>query len=131
MLYCGDDNAWAVRFKVGVVIIRKTINQNDTNGNLTFDIDSCQIPADMQLRVTQANLTSSSIIDTVHPLLYLYGANNTVHMFNHHTYAGDQSHTISHTAYKMLQVRAPLILVLLELIMSHMMHQTLQAILPI
>ena len=63
------------------------------------------------------------------PLKYLYGATTQFPMLDYHTWIQVQSHTISHTVYKMLQVRAPLLLVLLELIISHMMHQTLQAIL--
>ena len=74
----GDDNL-AVSQSRGDVIIRKTINQNDINGNLTFDIFVSN-SSGYAARVTQDNLTSSGIIiiDTVPPLLYLYGINNTI-----------------------------------------------------
>ena len=61
----GDDNL-AVSQSRGDVIIRKTINQNDINGNLTFDIFVSN-SSGYAARVTQDNLTSSGIIiiDTV------------------------------------------------------------------
>ena len=60
------------------VFLEKTITQSDTNGNLTFDI-LVATSTGYAVRVTQNNLTTPNIIiDTVHPLLYLYGINNTV-----------------------------------------------------
>ena len=60
------------------VFLEKIITQSDTNGNLTFDI-LVATSTGYAVRVTQNNLTTPNIIiDTVHPLLYLYGINNTV-----------------------------------------------------
>ena len=60
------------------VFLEKIITQSDTNGNLTFDI-LVATSLGYAARVTQNNLTTSNIIiDTVPPLLYLYGANNTI-----------------------------------------------------
>ena len=65
--------------KVGVMsIIRKIITQNDTNGNLTFDIFASN-SSGYAARITQNDLTSSNIIiDTVPPIIHLYGINNTI-----------------------------------------------------
>ena len=60
------------------VFLEKIITQSDINGNLTFDI-FVSTSTGYAVRVTQNNLTTPNIIiDTVHPLLYLYGANNTI-----------------------------------------------------
>ena len=60
------------------VFLTKNITQSDTNGNLTFDI-LVATSTGYAARITQNNLTTPNIIiDTVHPLLYLYGINNTV-----------------------------------------------------
>ena len=60
------------------VFLEKIITQNDTNGNITFDI-FVSTSFGYATRVTQNNLTTPNIIvDTVPPLLYLYGANNTI-----------------------------------------------------
>ena len=73
----GDEN-FTFSERRGVITLSKIINQNDTNGNLTFDIFVSN-SSGYAARITQDNLTSSNIIiDTVPPLLYLYGANNTV-----------------------------------------------------
>ena len=94
----GDDN-FTVSQSRGDVIIRKTINQNDTNGNLTFDIFVSN-SSGYAARITQNDLTSSGIIiiDTVHPLLYLtYGANNTVsYVGSSYVDAGAISYDISY-----------------------------------
>ena len=73
----GDDN-FTVSQSRGDTIIRKIITQSDTNGNLTFDILMTNSTG-YAARVTQENITNNNIIiDTVPPLLYLYGVNNTV-----------------------------------------------------
>ena len=73
----GDDNL-AVSQSRGNVIIRKIITQNDTNGNLTFDIFASN-SSGYAARITQNDLTSSNIIiDTVPPIIHLYGINNTI-----------------------------------------------------
>ena len=60
------------------VFLTKNITQSDTNGNLTFDI-LVATSTGYAARITQNNLTTPNIIiDTVHPLLYLYGINNTI-----------------------------------------------------
>ena len=60
------------------VFLAKNITQSDTNGNLTFDI-FVETSSGYAARVTQNDLTSSNIIiDTVYPVIYLYGVNNTV-----------------------------------------------------
>ena len=83
-------------------------------------------------RVTQDNLTNNNIIiDTVPPLLYLYGINNTISgLGSPYVDAGAISYDLSYGIQDVTGV-VPLILVLLELIISHMMHQTLQVILQI
>ena len=60
----------------GTITFTKIITQSDTNGNLTFAI-SVTNSSGYAVSVTQNDLTNSNIIiDTVYPLLYLYGANN-------------------------------------------------------
>ena len=62
----------------GTITLSKIITQSDANGDLTFDI-SVTNSSGYAASVSQNDLTSSNIIiDTVPPLLYLYGANNTV-----------------------------------------------------
>ena len=62
----------------GTITLSKTITQNDTNGNLTFSIHVVN-STNHASRVTQENLIGESIIiDTVPPLIYLYGINNTI-----------------------------------------------------
>ena len=92
----GDDNL-AVSQSRGNVIIRKIITQNDTNGNLTFDIFASN-SSGYAARITQNDLTSSNIIiDTVSPLLYLYGVNNTVsYVGSSYVDAGAISYDISY-----------------------------------
>ena len=78
----GDDN-FTVSQSRGDVIIRKTITQNDINGNLTFDIFVSN-SSGYAARVTQDNLTSSDIIiiDTIPPIITLKGTNDTVSVLN-------------------------------------------------
>ena len=81
-------------------------------------------------RLTQDNLTSSNIIiDTVPPLLYLYGVNNTVsYVGSSYVDAGAISYDLS---YGIQDVTGTSTVTGMELMMSHMMHQTLQATLQI
>ena len=74
----GDEN-FTFSERRGVITLSKIINQNDTNGNLTFDIFVSN-SSGYAARITQDNLASSNIIiiDTVPPLIYLYGINNTI-----------------------------------------------------
>ena len=73
----GDTN-FAQNSSNGAITFSKIITQSDTNGNLTFDIFMTN-SSDYATRVTQENLLDNNIIiDTVSPLIYLYGANNTV-----------------------------------------------------
>ena len=61
-----------------IIRLNKIIEQSDTNGNLTFDIFVTN-STDHAIRITQDSLTGENlIIDTIPPLLYLYGANNTI-----------------------------------------------------
>ena len=72
----GDEN-FTFTDRRHTITITKIINQNDINGNLTFDIFVSN-SSGYAARITQDDLTSSDIIiiDTVPPLLYLYGVNN-------------------------------------------------------
>ena len=72
----GGDNFTANKY-FGATDLKKVITQNDTNGNLTFDIFVVN-SSDYAARITQEDLTSNIIIDTVYPVIYLYGVNNTV-----------------------------------------------------
>ena len=73
----GDEN-FTNHTSNGITTLSKIITQSDTNGNLTFDIFIIN-SSEYAARVTQNDLTSSDIIiDTVQPLIYLYGANHTV-----------------------------------------------------
>ena len=73
----GDENFTFIDRRQ-TITITKIINQNDINGNLTFDIFVSN-SSGYAARITQDDLTSSDIIiDTVPPLLYLYGINNTI-----------------------------------------------------
>ena len=73
----GDDN-FTQNSSNGTIIFSKTITQNDTNGNPTFDIFMTN-SSEHAIRVTHENLTGDNIIiDTVLPLIYLYGTNNTI-----------------------------------------------------
>ena len=71
----GDEN-FTFTDRRHTITITKIINQNDINGNLTFDIFVSN-SSGYAARITQDDLTSSDIIiiDTVPPLLYLYGVN--------------------------------------------------------
>ena len=92
----GDDN-FTVSQSRGDTIIRKIITQSDTNGNLTFDILMTNSTG-YAARVTQENITNNNIIiDTVPPLLYLYGVNNTVsYVGSSYVDAGAISYDISY-----------------------------------
>ena len=62
----------------GATDLTKTITQNDTNGNLTFDILVTN-SSGYAARVTQEDLSNNNIIiDTVQPIIHLYGINNTI-----------------------------------------------------
>ena len=62
----------------GTATLSKIITQSDANGDFTFNITVTN-SSEYSSSVTQNHLTSSNIIiDTVPPLLYLYGVNNTV-----------------------------------------------------
>ena len=73
----GDEN-FTNHTSNGITTLSKIITQSDTNGNLTFDIFIIN-STDYASRITQENLMGANIIiDTVPPLLYLYGDNNTI-----------------------------------------------------
>ena len=62
----------------GTIILSKTITQSDTNGNLTFDIFVTNSSGYAD-KVTHEDLLGDNIIiDTVLPIMYLYGTNNTL-----------------------------------------------------
>ena len=64
----------------GTIILSKTITQSDTNGNLAFDIFVTNSTG-FAARVTQENILNNNIIiDTVPPLLYLYGVNKLLEL---------------------------------------------------
>ena len=82
----------------GTITLSKTITQSDTNGNLTFDIFVTNSTGSAA-RVTQENILNNNniIIDTVSPLLYLYGVNNTVsYVGSSYVDAGAISYDISY-----------------------------------
>ena len=69
----GDENFTLEKY-FGATNLKKIITQSDTNGNLTFDIFMTN-SSEYASRMTQENLTNNNIvIDTVPPLIYLYGA---------------------------------------------------------
>ena len=72
----GDDNFTVGTF-FGATDLKKVITQSDTNGNLTFDILVTN-SSGYAASITQNDLASNIIIDTVYPVIYLYGVNNTV-----------------------------------------------------
>ena len=72
----GDDNFTVGTF-FGATDLKKVITQSDTNGNLTFDILVTN-SSGYAASITQNDLSSNIIIDTVYPVIYLYGVNNTV-----------------------------------------------------
>ena len=66
----------------GTIIFSKTITQNDTNGNLTFDILVIN-SSEYASRVTQEDLMNNNIIiDTIPPNITLNGKNNTISVLN-------------------------------------------------
>ena len=66
----------------GTIIFSKTITQNDTNGNLTFDILVIN-SSEYASRVTQEDLVNNNIIiDTIPPNITLNGKNNTISVLN-------------------------------------------------
>ena len=91
------DNILTQNSPTGTITFSKTITQSDTNGNLTFGI-SVANSTGYAASVSQNDLTSSNIIiDTVPPLLYLYGANNTVsYVGSSYVDAGAISYDLSH-----------------------------------
>ena len=91
------DNILAQNSPTGTITFTKIITQSDTNGNLTFAI-SVTNSSGYAVSVTQNDLTNSNIIiDTVYPLLYLYGANNTVsHAGSSYVDAGAISYDLSY-----------------------------------
>ena len=104
----GDENFTLGKY-FSATDLKKVITQSDTNGNLTFNIFVIN-SSNYAARLTQEDLTNNNIIiDTVPPIIYLYGTNNTILVLDYHTRIQVQSHTISHTAYKMLQEQAPLL----------------------
>ena len=107
----GDENFTFIDRRQ-TITITKIINQNDINGNLTFDIFVSN-SSGYAARITQDDLTSSDIIiDTVPPLLYLYGINNTISGLGlPYVDAGAISYRSLIRYKRCLQVRATLILV--------------------
>ena len=66
----------------GATDLTKTITQNDTNGNLTFDILVTN-SSGYAARVTQEDLSNNNIIiDTIPPTITLNGKNNTISILN-------------------------------------------------
>ena len=104
----GDEN-FTFSERRGVITLSKIINQNDTNGNLTFDIFVSN-SSGYAARITQDNLAISNIIiiDTVPPLIYLYGINNTISNLGSPSWIQVQSHTIySLRVYKYSMILVP------------------------
>ena len=74
----GDENFTSSSYSSGATFITKIINQNDENGNLTFDILVTN-SSGYGARITQENLTGGNIIiDTLPPTLTLNGNNNSI-----------------------------------------------------
>ena len=72
------DQSFTEHTSNGTIILSKTITQSDTNGNLTFSIRVIN-STNHASTVTQENLTGDNIIiDTVPPIIHLYGVNNTI-----------------------------------------------------
>ena len=92
----GDENFTVSKYS-GTTDLTKTINQSDANGNLTFDILVTN-SSGYAASVTQSNLTGSNIIiDTISPVIYLYGINNTVsHVGSPYVDAGAISYDLSY-----------------------------------
>ena len=73
----GDEN-FTPDFFGSTMRIQKTIKQNDTNGDFTFEIFATN-SSGYAIQVTPENLTNDNIIiDTVPPIIYLYGTNDTI-----------------------------------------------------
>ena len=73
----GDENFTSSSYSSGATFITKIINQNDENGNLTFDILVTN-SSGYGARITQENLTGGNIIiDTLPPTLTLNGNNSS------------------------------------------------------
>ena len=73
----GDENFTPEKYN-GATYLKKIITQSDTNGNLTFDIFVIN-SSEYAARVTQEDLINNNIIiDTVPPIIHLYGVNNTI-----------------------------------------------------
>ena len=92
----GDENFTVSKYS-GTTDLTKTINQSDANGNLTFDILVTN-SSGYAASVTRSNLTGSNIIiDTISPVIYLYGINNTVsHVGSPYVDAGAISYDLSY-----------------------------------
>ena len=73
----GDENFTLGKY-FSATDLKKVITQSDTNGNLTFNIFVIN-SSNYAARLTQEDLTNNNIIiDTVPPIIYLYGTNNTI-----------------------------------------------------
>ena len=92
----GDDN-FTQNSSSGTIYLTKTIMQNDTNGNLTFNIRVTN-SSEYAARVTQEDLIGDNIIiDTIRPNITLNGDNNTVLMIdNQYTDAGATIYDLSY-----------------------------------
>ena len=126
----GDEN-FTNHTSNGITILSKIITQSDTNGNLTFDIFIIN-SSEYAARVTQNDLTSSNIIiDTVQPLIYLYGANHTVsYVGSSYVDAGAISYDLSYGIKDVTGTGTVTSRYNVGTYYYHsMMHQTLQAIL--
>ena len=128
----GDEN-FTFTDRRHTITITKIINQNDTNGNLTFDIFVSN-SSGYAARITQDNLAISNIIiiDTVPPLLYLYGANNTVsYVGSSYVDAGAISYDLSYGIQDVTGASNVDTGIAETYNVTYSEHQTLQATLPI
>ena len=83
--YILGDDSFTKHTSGGTVILSKIITQSDANGNLTFDVLVVN-SVGSAIMVTQDGLTGSNIIiDTVPPIIHLYGTNNTMAL-DYHTW---------------------------------------------
>ena len=85
----------------GTIIFSKTINQSDTNGNLTFDIFVTN-SSGYAASITQNDLASNIIIDTISPTTTLNGNNETAIEFGS-TYE-DPGATVTDASYENPQI---------------------------
>ena len=96
----GDDG-FAQSSSSGTIIFSKTINQSDTNGNLTFDIFVTN-SSGYAASITQNDLASNIIIDTISPTTTLNGNNETTIEFGS-TYE-DLGATVTDASYENPQI---------------------------